>query len=968
MDTSWTIESLKTFIADKFTTGQGDFYGGMFAWAIIGLLGFIAVWIYKGSLFSYLFFRRQVIEIPRSLRAYKKELTKATLTIRHSWQLDGQEFEKMLVPMHLELEGSGLRMSIGIFLRSAFQPDSVLRCILTGQPGSGKSVAMGSIAREIWQLGTSPTTVPVLLTFSDIKHVRTREEMETAVIHSMQKYQFEKGKRTRRACDYAEHRLYSGQLFLLLDGFDELEKSARHQIALFLEEFFSTYPSIPFVISCRTAVWKDSPGAFKLLGLQEVSMVRFNTSDIRQFLSGWQFQGTKSSEQLGELIRTKSYLLSIAENPLMLTIIAYLYAQPKRILPDNRVKFYQECVDALMEKFDNTKMIARANEFQTVDKVTILSHIAYQHIVDAETTDSEIQRELVLSTVKAVMEKLSRPVEKRSKMLTEIVQNTELLVELPPDHFKFPHRTYMEYFAANYFMEEDKSEELLNLYSSDKGKWQETLILYCGMNLNEGIANKCLQALEQNFNESLEGENPNMFVFRVLVESAKVRPEWSLPLLNKAEEFLQKRFDYELVECLGYIAANPNLVYAPRAAEILMAKLSHQLSNPEITALLIALSAYKDGQSNELIAKYLGNITPEGIYELLKHDVQHVAPIIQQFNHEKLEEFIAKVQENGDLGILLNILGGTSNPEVKCNCALAISAISLNPGFYNILDASGDVILSNDEQSTYELFKDWNWAKYQDFGPIGKKWLSLIIHYLIWGYKEKGRVFDEKYVAFSKSNFIKFHFHAAYHSRGLMKQSPYFYCLVNIPIKYFKSAWERVKPFEKVQVKSTDIFVIAIMLLWIWSFVFFNSTLYTMFLFSITVFSLLILIGYNAKFNGKSIIKYNSKLELLIQYLLSHFSSFDFFQNKRINFIFSCAFLVINSTFVVLAQIAFEAKVFYLICYAQVFFQVSMKYTGLLFFILLPDPLNSFLVKDEDSKTYSDQKNKNESLGAITLD
>ena len=76
----------------------------------------------------------------------------------------------------------------------------------------------------------------------------------------------------------------------------------------------------------------------------------------------------------------------------MLTIITFLYAQPKRILPDNRVKFYQECVDALLEKWDNAKQITRANDFESIDKVTILSALAYRHIVNAQTTGEEISK------------------------------------------------------------------------------------------------------------------------------------------------------------------------------------------------------------------------------------------------------------------------------------------------------------------------------------------------------------------------------------------------------------------------------------------------------------------------------------------------------------------------------------------------------------------------------------------------
>jgi len=390
----------------------------------------------------------------------------------------------------------------------------------------------------------------------------------------------------------------------------------------------------------------------------------------------------------------------------------------------------------LMEKFDHAKQIERANEFETVDKVTILSHVAYRHIVNSETTDTEILHETVLDTIKSVMERLSRPSEKRQKMLDEIVQNTELLVDLPPDHYKFPHRTFMEYFAANYFQEEGKIDELLLLYSADKGKWQETLALFCGLNLNEAIAKKSLDALEGHFDST----GNDMLVFRALVESAKIRPEWAAPLLKKAEAYLKTNFSYELIEYLGYIGANPNLTYAHEATAILTNKLNHGLSNEEVTALLIALSANRSGNADELIKQYFENITLDGFYEFLKHDTRNIVSIMQYFHAAKLEEFIKVAAQNSDIPALLSILKSASDQNVKSECALAIANISRENSrlFYESLNTSGDFHTSRTETETINLFEDWNWEHRRPMSDNGKKLMALLAHYLVWLAKSKG--------------------------------------------------------------------------------------------------------------------------------------------------------------------------------------------------------------------------------------
>ena len=133
----------------------------------------------------------EVIIIPRALRAYQQKLAEATLIIRHSWKLDGQNFSQLIVPVHFETVKTGTRKSIDIFLNTEFGTNQCPRFILIGEPGSGKSVAIASIARKIWYVDRIKMLVPILLTFSEIKTVRCDEDLENVVINSLQKYYFD---------------------------------------------------------------------------------------------------------------------------------------------------------------------------------------------------------------------------------------------------------------------------------------------------------------------------------------------------------------------------------------------------------------------------------------------------------------------------------------------------------------------------------------------------------------------------------------------------------------------------------------------------------------------------------------------------------------------------------------------------------------------------------------------------------
>jgi hypothetical protein len=932
------MEHVWKFILDKFEEGKADFWGAVYSAVIIAIGVFVLSKLYKGTLFGFNFLHRNVVYIPRALQAYKKSLDEATLTIRHSWKLDDQDFEKLIVPVHFKYSEENSRIELGVFVQQCFGMASFPRLILKGEPGSGKSVAMGSIARKVWLIQRNPVLVPVLMTFSEVKNVRKLEDMEGLIAQVLQRNQFEKGKRTKRTIHYVNKALYSGQMLLLIDGFDELEKNTRQEVAIFLEDFFKTYPQIPFVMSCRTAVWKDSRGAFAELCAAEISMMRFNNNDIKQFLRAWNFQGHKSSEQLSELIRTKSYLQTIAENPLMLTIIAFLYAQPKRILPDNRVKFYQECVDALMEKFDNAKQIARANEFDTIHKNTILSHIAYKHIVGGDTTDGEIRKEMVLDSVKSVMEQLSRPPEKRQKMLDEIVQNTELLVELPPDHFKFPHRTFMEFFAANYFHEENKVDELVALYENDPRKWEETVALFCGINLQEGIALKCFHSAEGQFCRNKLTGTPNTFVFRILVESAKVRPEWALRLLESAKIFLENNFDFQLVEYLGYIGANENFTYSNEASNILANKLYNGLNSKELTSLLVALSLNRNHNTNEVITKYIDAVDSDGLYELLKYDTHGMSSILFKFNADKLKGFIATATHNSDIEILLKILKFSSNVEVKIQCAESLYHNAGNPSFYARLSEFEDFILDNNEDKTYRLFREWSWKRYNIIiNESGKKKLSLIVHYLVLGYRISQEAKFRR-SGLNQSKILKYHFYAALNNEKLYDK--YQNVLMNCSIKKMRIFWER--PKCNIIWRNLELLIPILSTFTVITPLFMIREPYG-------IFVALTCLGI--PFVEDSSLIMERSLEFQGKVLLALITSFLVFSFRSVilNFCLSSTLGLVNMYLVLNLNINGVIKTIFLMSFGIIYIYVNFIKTGLLYFIMAPyHCVNLLLDPDSD--------------------
>ncbi len=340
------------------------------------------------------------------------------------------------------------------------------------------------------------------------------------------------------------------------------------------------FPRTPVILSCREAAWHrqvDSPD------LQIIRMAEFTPAAIRRFLSRWRFEAPKSAHELLEVIDRQPHVAELARNPLMLTIVAFLYSQPKYRLPDNRAQFYEVCTRALLEEWDQAKSVERANYFDLPHKEALLAKLAYEH-VRGENPDRDLEETAVLESFGAGMEEsLGLKRGDNSKMLTEVINNSGLLVRLPPTGLRFPHQTFLEYFAAQRLLREHDSRHLLQVFRRDPERWREVLLLYCGLSTKQ-------QDVELVLSELLRlGE-----VELALSALSEVRvggQGLARQILDAAEAKLGDEPTAELVAGMGYVAANPRSSYAARAAAFLHGMLRSRakaISGELLQALLLA--------------------------------------------------------------------------------------------------------------------------------------------------------------------------------------------------------------------------------------------------------------------------------------------------------------------------------------------------------------------------------------------
>src|SRR5262249_29863585 len=157
----------------------------------------------------------------------------------------------------------------------------------------------------------------------------------------------------------------------------------------------------------------------------------FNDQQIREFLRPWQ-AGMSEGKTADELVRAlcdRPHIMELARNPLMLTIIAYLYTDIKEFrLPHSRAEFYKQATDVLLLHWHQSQ-----NQYHAPEKRAILQAlaIANQEGTIGNTADRRTMpfRD-VLAAVEGIVEKLNREKKDVSPLLREIVERSGLLLEI----------------------------------------------------------------------------------------------------------------------------------------------------------------------------------------------------------------------------------------------------------------------------------------------------------------------------------------------------------------------------------------------------------------------------------------------------------------------------------------------------------------------------------------------------------
>lgn len=499
------------------------------------------------------------------------------------------------------------------------------RLMVIGEPGSGKSVLLKHMA---WSYGQGKLEwlldrpVVVLL---ELYRLSDASLDETALIQALVKA-FDRN-HFYNAEPFVRQMLKSGTLMLLLDGLDEVSSDIRQSVVQALRDFLKKYDKCRVVITCRTAIYNDE---FTDIADRKLEVVEFTDQQIQQFLRAWEEdlkQARKSVSQLITALRERPLILKLARNPLLLTLVAYLYAEPGFVLPRSRADFYQESTRILLDqrefKGDDEY---RFNRYDANEKRRVLQHLALytQEHRDELSDRRSLSASVVREQIKQVLPSLDVAEEEAGNILEEIAERSGLLMPIDGgDRYLFPHLTLQEFFAATALKEGENL--LIERFQTDPAAWREVVKLWCSL-ANDSTT--LVKAIYQR--DALTG-------FECLAEARKVDQSLADEIIESFMPILdQPQTDDTVTKAFGAVAANER-----DRGKTVFALLEQSLADPQASAQrrqnsADALSRTNRPKAAEVLLNWyedseaiirMGDLAVPGLLAMAKESVQDIPEI-----------------------------------------------------------------------------------------------------------------------------------------------------------------------------------------------------------------------------------------------------------------------------------------------------------------------------------------------------
>jgi hypothetical protein len=361
-------------------------------------------------------------------------------------------------------------------IRGVWQPKAIpldkirrglFRTVLVGQPGGGKSTFTQKLCADLTthyddRLVGGVALTPLVVVLRDYAAAR-QDNAGMSLVDYIE--QDARASYSVIAPEGAiEYLCQQGRALVIFDGLDEItEPSKRRQMRDVLESFCARFPATRVLITSREIGYDQAPldeNEFELLRLAE-----FDDEQVAEYAENW-FEvhpdlasASQRKTQADAFVRESGRVAAdLRRNPLLLALMCNLY-KGEGYIPNNRPEIYAKCSNMLLRRWDATRGIEVARPLGAHLERT-LQHLAHWMFRQAGRQVGVAERRLIEVAAEYLAEKRF---EDHDEALVEAGQFLEfckgrawVLVKVGTRNgatlFQFAHRTFLEYFTAEYLV------------------------------------------------------------------------------------------------------------------------------------------------------------------------------------------------------------------------------------------------------------------------------------------------------------------------------------------------------------------------------------------------------------------------------------------------------------------------------------------------------------------------------------
>jgi len=453
-----------------------------------GMEEFLARWqrFRDGPLAQGLYRGRITVEGKRLLDSYQTALISAVRELQVPGRTAPLELEKVYVPIRVTAYTSQRIVSPEQEAQSSDQPPSktlsvedALRIsphvLLLGQPGSGKSTTLQSLAfRFIRQevpadylrqltLGRSgqhpERFLPILVSLPDLAH--SDKNLVTFLSEALAAH-------LPYPHLFIAEKLQRGECLLLLDDLDKIaDEAKRAQVATEIQRLTEQYPLNYVIVTSRTNS-QDFPPNFKrwwALGLDDAG--------IDDLVTRWYADQPEQAQAMRQAMQRNQRLRSLAANPLFLSILLVSHAgNPER--PVRCAALYERMLRILLRP-------EVGQPSPTFWKEQFLQELALEiHTSQARS----LGRGELRDRMQAVLARSGQAVNKADRLLDELISANILWPEAE-GRYRLAHLAWQEYLVARRIFERGDLETLAG--HVDDPRYEQVFVLLAGLQRKEEL-------------------------------------------------------------------------------------------------------------------------------------------------------------------------------------------------------------------------------------------------------------------------------------------------------------------------------------------------------------------------------------------------------------------------------------------------------------------------------------------------